>query len=180
VHHDGVGYVFGGNAPVHLRAGPQKGSWWAVSRTQSKDAVGLDVFSLWLDHGRSPKGAAYEYHVLPGADVGEVAGYLTRGGIEVLKNTPALQAVRHERLKLTGAAFYAPGTLQVPGGPAVAVDRSCILLLHERARGAPRVALCKPDALETKTKSVKVTIAGRTLEVKLLTGEHAGKSVMHP
>jgi chondroitin AC lyase len=176
VHHDGVGYVFPGKAAVHLEVDRQDGNWYDINRMYTKDPVSMDIFGLWINHGKNPKNASYEYHILPGTQAAEVASYVKQNGVAVLMNTPALQAVCNKKLQFIGAAFYAPGKLESEDGPTIQVDSSCIVLIQALEDGRWRVALSKPD---TKAKTIKITIDGRKSILELPIGEQAGSSLIH-
>ena len=87
----------------------------------------MPVFKLWIDHGAKPKAAAYEYAVVPGVEAVVFQAWLARKSVEVLQNTPELQAVRHNESGVLGAAFYQPGRLNA--NPFVAVDQPCLVLI---------------------------------------------------
>jgi chondroitin AC lyase len=144
VHHDGVGYVFPEPAAVNVAGEEQTGSWHDVSTYDSARKVRRDVFSLWIDHGVRPRGVDYVYAVLPEVSPQELAGYAKDWSVTVLVNKPALQAVRHEGLRLTQAAFYRRGRLKVPGGLSVAVDKPCLVMVEESA-GAVRLSVSNPE-----------------------------------
>ena len=116
VHHGGFGYVFPEKTEAHVLRAQQSGSWFDINHTDPKDPVRLDVFTLWLDHGASPADRGYQYIVLPAAFPQEVQRYAEEMPIRVIANQPALQAVRHEAARVTGAVFAAAGKLTNPDG----------------------------------------------------------------
>ena len=113
VEHDSVTYAFPASTPVRVKVGPQTGSWSEIS-PGSPAPITRDVFSLWIDHGKNPDGGSYEYTVLPGCKGADAQKEL--GHVEVLSNTPALQAVRHNLLNLLEAAFRQPAKLSAGRG----------------------------------------------------------------
>lgn len=68
------------------------------------------MFSLWVNHGTTPNSAGYSYVVRPNIDAGDMDAYAADLDIEVLSNTSTVQAVRHNGLGITQAAFYAADT----------------------------------------------------------------------
>jgi chondroitin AC lyase len=64
VYHNHVGYIFSPNTRMFLSIGPQSGKWSDIG-TGSNQPITLSVFDLWIDHGRSPQNATYQYIVLP-------------------------------------------------------------------------------------------------------------------
>ena len=79
---------------------------------------------------------------LPAVEAKDLRAYVKESGVEILNSTATPQAVRHKGLKLTGAAFYEAGALDVPGGAGLAADKSCIMPVRELEDGAFRVAVC--------------------------------------
>jgi len=129
--HDEVGYVLLGSGSVRLHNGPQRASWWEINHRYSKDTVARDVFTAWIDHGTRPQNAAYAYLVVPGITVDNLATYVGRSPVKVLRNTPGLQAVLHEKLRVAGLAFYEPDEVEIRAGLTVSVDTPCLVLLRE-------------------------------------------------
>jgi len=129
--HDEVGYVFLEPGAVRLHNGPQRGSWWEINHEYSKDTVARDVFTAWLDHGTRPQNAAYAYLVVPGIAADNLATYVGRSPVKVLRNTPGLQAVWHETLRIAGVAFYEPSQVGIRADLTVGVDTPCLVLLRE-------------------------------------------------
>jgi chondroitin AC lyase len=176
VHHDGVGYVVPEGQKVHLRPGRQKGSWHNINRVYPRVEETRDVFSLWIDHGAKPRNAAYAYHIVPGSVAGKMNAYAKNSGVDVLENTPALQAVRNRRLNILGIAFYKPGRLALAGGSGVEVDQACIVLVRGLGGSKKQVAVAKPASPAKRAQSVTVTVGKSKLVCVLPTGEQTGRT----
>ncbi len=143
VHHDGVGYVFLSDAAVNLENETRKGSWKSINDFQRPDEVSGDVFCLWIDHGKKPASKNYEYLVVPGIAARDMDRYVAEAQIEVVSNTPELQAVRHRGLGITQIAFYRPGRLTA-GAMSVASDKPCLLMVREMEKKV-RAAVSNPE-----------------------------------
>lgn len=131
VHHEGFAYVFPAGGAVRLAAETQTGSWREIADSASADPVSADVFSLGFDHGVRPVGGTYAYVVASAASAAEAAKYAATPAVEIVSNTPDLQAVRHRGLGLTQVVFWKPGRAAPAGGAAVAADQPCIALMRE-------------------------------------------------
>jgi chondroitin AC lyase len=179
VLHDGVGYLFPEGTPLHLSNDARTGHWSDIG-TGPSAPVTKDVFTLWIDHGSSPTGASYQYTVVPGATPRSLEARLRSSPVDVLSNTPDLQAVRHARLGITMAAFHAPGTVSCEDGSSVTVDRPCLLLMR---RTGNRVCLAVSNP-ENAALAVIVTLRRdkdsepHTLLFDLPDGPVAGRSVI--
>jgi chondroitin AC lyase len=152
VEHDSVTYAFPPRTPVRVKIGPQTGSWADIASGPA-GPVTRDVFSLWIAHGKNPDGASYEYVVLP--DCKGVHAQEEVGRLEVLSNTPAIQAVRHNGLKLLEAAFHQAAKLAGGRGWDLSVDQPCLLLCRETGEGV-QISLSNP---KNAPLTVTVTIA---------------------
>jgi len=183
VHHDGVGYVFLATpASATLQSVSQSGSWYSINQGQSSATVTRDVFSLQVNHGARPSGAAYAYAVVPGVAAGEMSEYAAGDPVTVLSNTPSLQAVRHHGLGLTQAAFYTPGTLQIDGQLSVDVRAPVLFMLQELPQGL-RVAAANPrnEAMTLRADIHRAVPEGdefARITIRLPGGDAAGQSVV--
>lgn len=171
VHHDRVGYILGPDCRISLTNGPQTGAWSEIGTGSSKP-VTLPVFNLWIDHGRAPRAGNYQYCVLPGASLKQVAARAGNPVMHVLSNQESVQAVLHGELKIVMVAFREPGFLATPIG-RVAVDHSCLLLARKVADGW-RISASNP---ENQPLTLHVEVGGRRIAIDLPGGNYAGSSV---
>ncbi|HVK02267.1 MAG TPA: polysaccharide lyase beta-sandwich domain-containing protein, partial [Armatimonadaceae bacterium] len=139
----------------------------------SPDPITKDVFSLWIDHGANPQNGTYAYVVAPADDAAQAASAASNLPVEIVANTPKLQAVWHKDLKMAQAAFHAPGRVTA-GSITISVDRPCLLLLR-RDGDKLRVAVSNPA---NEAATVGVTVGGTRTSVELPGGLDAGKSVV--
>ncbi len=69
---------------------------------------------LWFDHGEHPKNASYHYIVVPNVTEAEWRDTSQSDRrIEILVNTPEIQAVRHSKLDICQIAFYEAGAVAI-------------------------------------------------------------------
>ena len=144
VLHDGVGYVLPDRARVVVKNETQTGSWYRVSHVHARGASSGGVFSLWIDHGKQARDAAYHYVLLPGVAAADVQAYADDRPVSVLSNTPRLQAVHQREAAVTAAAFWEPAEVRVPGVMRIAVDRACLVLVAAGG-GSLRIAVSNPQ-----------------------------------
>jgi chondroitin AC lyase len=152
IRHDGIGYVFADSANVQLKTGAQRGSWADIGAGAAGE-VSKDLMLLYIDHGRSPRGATYQY----------VISFRGKPDIRVLSNTPTLQAASGG--DVIGAVFWEPGKLQA-NGVDLEVDQAC-LVLARKMDGEWRATLSNPTQ---KPLMVKVKLNGSTKTVELRDG----------
>jgi chondroitin AC lyase len=171
VYHDRVGYIFAPHMKINVAAGPQTGAWSDVG-TGPSSPVTEQVFDLWIDHGTAPQGAGYEYTVIPGTTAAEVARLASHSDVDVLANTPNMQAVYSSTLKLAEIAFREAGVLETRLG-TVGADHSCLLLVRQVESGW-RVTASNP---ENQALTLHVTVKGKQASIELPGGNFAGSSV---
>lgn len=171
VVHDGIGYAFPTGKFV-LKTTKQTGSWRLINGNLSDEPVQEDIFSLWLDHGKSPKGASYEYIILPGAKSSEMPGYMKNSPMEVLRNDGEVQAVWHRKLGIFEAAFRAAGEISLGDGRRLSVDGPCLVIVRGNT-----ITLAGQARATDKSASVRVKLSGSSLLFELPQGELAGMSI---
>lgn len=103
----------------------------------------LSFFELWLDHGTDPQKDTYSYVLLPNKSPEETAAYAQNADIEILVNTPEIQAVREKRLGVTGYVFWKAGTYD-----GVTVSEPMIVMIKD---GGDTVELSACDPTQKLT-----------------------------
>ena len=104
------------------------GSWRDFSKYGDPTKVTRDYFTMWVDHGKSPKGDTYAYVLLPGLSAEQTKAYAAKPGMTVLSNTPQVQAACAEAEGVTGINFWEAGSLPAAG---VSVDAPASVTLRE-------------------------------------------------
>ena len=168
VRHDDVIYQIVDGA-AHLFAGPRQGNWNTIGT--SDKAVKQSVFDLWIDHGMRPVGATYAYIVRPGA-----ASDFDATDVQIIANTPVLQAVWQREGRALGVVFYEAGRAVAPKW-SLSVDKPCLALARARENGV-EVTLSNPENAALSVE-VAVTRGAQTARVTIALpgGARAGSSV---
>ena len=124
-----VGYYFLEPGQVNLLRETRTGSWYEISQPYGdKTPIVKDYFTMWIDHGKNPRGATYAYVLLPGSNLEQTMLYARNPNVSVLANTPEVQAVRHRTEGVTGINFWEAGSLPAAG---VSVDAPASVMLRE-------------------------------------------------
>jgi len=115
VFQDGVGYVFPEPATVNIKNNEANGSWWRINKQSDspKAEVKLDVFKLWINHGKRPSDESYEYIVVPSTSIEKLTENKSKQNIIILSNTPEIQAVINKQLNICQSVFYKAGVVQL-------------------------------------------------------------------
>ncbi len=172
--HDGLAYLSLDGATLHHEAGPRTSSWRVIHQNLPATPVTGELFTAWLDHGCAPRDASYAYLVAPAADAAATRALVNASRVRIVANTPALQAAASPAEGLLGAAFYAPGELDLGASGLLAVDQPCLVLLRRLADSATELGVADPTA---KLARVTVRLGSARAEFTLPAGPDAGRSV---
>ncbi len=160
VHHDKVGYIFPQPATVNLSNQAETGRWSAITdqKNISQEPVSEDVFNLWFNHGRKPGSASYAYIVVPGVTEQALSeSSRDNRSIEILANTPALQAVRQGRLGISQVIFHRAGTIEVEKGLVIGLDSPGLAMLKTKNGRLSELTLADPSR---KLNRILVSVNG--------------------
>lgn len=132
IHHDDVAYILPNSIDVSIQNDASIGSWWNISKQidSSKETISKDIFKAWIDHGERPDNASYEYIVWPNINLDRLKSNNLLEPIEILSNTPYLQAVGHKELGLLQAVFYKAGKLAMGKENVMEVSAPCIVMIQ--------------------------------------------------
>ncbi|MFZ4777146.1 MAG: polysaccharide lyase family 8 super-sandwich domain-containing protein, partial [Terrimicrobiaceae bacterium] len=126
----------------------------------------VDVFQLWIDHGRDVSQGKYAYMAHFGDKVPERLPV-------ILANSTKVQAASSPDGDVVGAVFYdAASKIDTPLG-TLAVSAPCVVML---SKASGKVSVIAADAEMTEgLDRIGVTIEGRRIDVPLPQGLHKGK-----
>lgn len=161
--HENVGYIFPNGGNVVVKNDYQSGTWKSINSTYGSTVINNRVFSLWLDHGKTPANATYEYAVVPGTTISSVRSMAQSPAFQTVSNTEIVQAVKNESRGLYGAIFHKAGTVDFKNNLVIAVNKAAIVLVTGTA---PNYTITVSDPLYVSNNSIKVTIYNQTLSGK--------------
>lgn len=148
-----IGYYFPGTAKqLQVRKTANTGNWADIGTTQGINTE--NYLELWFDHGKNPSDETYEYVLLPGKTAEETGQYAASPQVKVLKNTPQVQAVYHQQLKLTGANFWTD-TRQTAGRITVG-QKASVMMQEDDTDGTLTISIADPTMKNTKVIEVEV------------------------
>jgi chondroitin AC lyase len=160
VHHDKIGYLFPEPTTVNLSNQTETGRWSDITdqKNISKELVSEPVFTLWYNHGKKPTGASYQYIVVPNVTEQELsAGSQNNRSIEILANTPALQAVRNAKQNITQLAFYKAGNIDIAKDINVRMDSPGMAMLKMQGDRLSELTVADPSR---KLSRLLVSVSG--------------------
>jgi len=176
IWHDSIGYYFSKPQHVFVSSQQQSGSWTSINGNQKGTEKGM-VFKMWIDHGKKPSSASYEYIVVPGISEKDVAGH-NHEGITIISNHESLQAVAQRDLKIIQAIFYTLSELSWQG-IKIKVDKPCILQIRDFDKSGVKLSVADPAQ---KLEDITITLNTPEIKEKKLTIElpkapYSGQSV---
>jgi chondroitin AC lyase len=157
VHHNGIGYAFLEPATTAVRAAEQQGNWHRIHHRESKRNVERNVFSLWINHGSKPNGAAYGYAVFPDVAAEAMRTLHRSRPFKIIQQTASLQAISTDEGGYIQAAFFDPGRLAVDENLAIEVDAPCLVII-ERTPASIRLYVADPTHL---CETIGIRLSGR-------------------
>jgi len=196
IWHDSIAYLFPEPATVNLSNQPATGSWYRINRQSrsSKKEISLNVFKLWIDHGRRPARAAYRYIIVPAVALTDMDDLKNDRNIEVLSNTTEIQAVKHSRLNIYQVVFYKAGKIQITPDIQIGMDSPGLLMVKtdggkitslsvsDPSRNLARIHFTISSRLEKREDNFRSvwdeSRKASDISVDLPLAEYAGKSVI--
>jgi chondroitin AC lyase len=124
-----VAYYFHQPSAIKYTMKTQSGRWSDINTSGPTAEQSGYVFTLWVDHGVNPVNDTYSYVVVPGINTEAKAKSYNLADLEIVQNTPAVQAVYHKMLDLLQIVFHQATTL-VHNNVSVTVNRPCVLMLR--------------------------------------------------
>ncbi len=159
VLHNKVGYFFPAGGNVSVSNQTQSGDWSAIGTASG--AVSTGVFKLWMNHGATPANATYAYVVAPGLTTAAQMDAYNSSDIQILSNTPALQAVKHVGLNMVQVIFSTAGTLNLTGTAvtSITVDKPCAVLIKNINTTNPVISIADPSQ---QSAAINLTLTYQT------------------
>ena len=146
IYQDGVGYVFPEPVTVNIKNNTATGSWWRINKQSDspKEKVELDVFKVWLDHGKRPGDATYEYIISPATTIGILEKNTSKNNIEILSNTPEIQAVKNKESQICQVVFYKAGKIRIAENFKLVSDHPGIVMLKMDGNKVTKISVEDP------------------------------------
>lgn len=98
---------------------------------RSTEPTSGDWVSLVLQHGKAPKGASYEYAVLPHTDAASLKAFAQKPGYEVLQQDRNAHIVRSLTDNLTSYVLFETPQVLPADGLLQKADTSCLVMIRE-------------------------------------------------
>lgn len=127
--HD-TGYCFPELQHVNILRELRRGGWENMNRkNDGKEHEDMYV-TMWIDHGKNPRNASYEYIVIPRCDEDRLNDYCNRNDVKIIENSEWIQCV--QKNNVTGIIFLKDRT-RIAGG--IMADCRCVVMTEEKDGG---------------------------------------------
>jgi chondroitin AC lyase len=152
VYHDGVAYLFPEPVKVNISNQPATGSWHKINHQSDspRDSISRNIFKLWLDHGPQPQDGAYQYIVVPSITKRALLTCLNHCEIEIIANSPNIQAVRHTGLNIYQVIFYQAGRIQLSDKMKLTVTNPAIVMIKTQGDRVQEITVSDPSRKQDK------------------------------
>lgn len=115
--HNGLGYIFlQDEGKCIIDVAKVKGSWHDIMQMYPKETVSGNVFSIYLNHGKSPADESYSYMIIPGMDE-EALKDFNSDAFRILNNDRNIQSVMYN--DICWAAVKNPSELDLSASLSV-------------------------------------------------------------
>ncbi len=168
VYQDKIGYIFPESTSINVSNQVEQGRWSDITdqKNISDKIVTEKVFMLWFDHGKSPNNASYQYIVVPNVEEQELSETSsTNRGIEILKNSSDIQAVKSSKLGICQLAFYKAGEIEYSEGFKFRMESQGMAMLKLEGNRIKELTVSDPSR---KLGKLIISISG----IFDLSGEH--------
>lgn len=143
-----VGYVFPGTQSLKWMRAEQEGRYSDTNlsnppaSTPPTPLLKNNFLTMWFDHGSNPSNASYQYAILPNASKNETSAYAASPDYTVLANSQDVQAVRENKLGVTGFNFWKDKVTNVDG--LTSNSKASIMMKGNKYTGAYELAIADP------------------------------------
>lgn len=147
IHHDDMAYVFPDPHNVRLSNNTSSGTWRSINRQQwaTDEEINEDVFKLWIDHGYNPVKGKYAFIVVPGIKAEQVERYRKDTRIQILANSPEIQAVEHTGLQIAQISFYETGEIKLASGIILRAETPGLVMIHTSGDAVKKLTIADPS-----------------------------------
>ena len=120
--------------------------------------------SLYFNHGRAPKGASYEYAVMPQTTVEKLSAFGNAPTYRVIKKDREAHIVQSMATNTLSYVIFEKPQSILPGGPLLKTDTTCLAML--RMLGARKMVLtiAQPDIALYRGPSDDIYKDGKRVE----------------
>lgn len=186
VYHDKVGYYFPQGGEISLQQLTQSGTWKSVDGEADDSLVSKKVFSLWINHGNTPKDESYCYAVVPGRTLEQFKLEVQNSGFIIERNDKEIQAISNKQKRCYAVIFYKPGVIRMTDGFQIRTDQPALVLI-EKQTDKYSISVADPTysqarltlSLNRKIAGSGVSYSGNTsvLEIAFPLGHMTGSTV---
>lgn len=147
-----IGYIIPGGAKIFALRDNRIGRWRDISGAGTEDPIEKTYFTMWYNHGINPDNASYQYAILPGKTPEKTEAYYNNPDFTVLCNDLRVQAVRENKLGVTGAIFWEPIRTSLD----FMTVSSCAAVMVKQADGEVTVSVS--DQTQKNTEGIDIEL----------------------
>lgn len=108
------------------------------------EATKGDWVSLVVNHGTAPKGASYEYAILPQTKAATLKAFAKKPTYKLLQQDANAHIVKSLATNTTSYVLFETPQTSLPGGLLQKADTTCLVMIHEE-KGKALLTVAQPD-----------------------------------
>jgi hyaluronate lyase len=159
-----IGYYFPSGAKVNGLREMRTGAWSDIDHraTAPTDPITRPYMTLWYDHGVDPENETYQYVLLPNKTAADTSAYAETPDITILENSPEAQAVKENRLNITGIQFWNDAVKTVGG---ITSNKRAAVMARETEE---ELTLAISDPAQKKSETIELEIEKSATAIEAL------------
>lgn len=154
-----IGYYFPQPVTVNAVRQARTHNILENNTTRTSRESTCNYFTGWIAHGNNPKKQTYAYVLLPGMSANEVGAYAEHPAVTILENSEDIQAVRHEKLGVTGINFWQEREKSIAG--VTCSTQAAVILKQDDS--TIELSVCDPT--QKNTDGITLTVEGEGYSV---------------
>jgi chondroitin AC lyase len=171
VYHNKIAYYPLQKTQLTFSDETQSGDWHDIAKVYSSKKQSAKIFSIDVEHGKSPQHESYSYVILPAITLGDVAGY--KPTFTVIQNNAEAQILSSKNEKMDMFVIYHPVQKSIAGLGSIIFDQPGLYMLEKQLETWIMTATDPTHKLETLTFSLN----GKKYQMKLPENGDLGKFI---
>lgn len=167
VYNGKIGYLT--KNKLHAISEFREGDRKTISDRVESEKICGDIFELCINHGKNPRGAEYNYTVLPNVTTDELNDYINNSNYITLCNTKKIQALWNKASSTLFAVFYNKGKIRTPLGDTISVSKGTVLIYNPS-----ELIIGNPNQ---KSAVIKIKINDKEYITRFKKGIYCGKPI---
>ena len=161
VYHNKIAYYPLQKTQLTVSDKTQYGDWHDIAKVYPSKKQSAKIFSIDVEHGKSPQHGSYSYVILPAITLDDVAKY--KPTFTVIQNNAEAQILSSKNEKMDMFVIYSPAEISIAGMGAITFEQAGLYMLEKPRETWIMTAADPSHKLDTLT----FTLNGKKYKMKL-------------